>query len=356
MFNFNKPLRPRGLGHLPFVRGGNYPLLTKEGIKGEVLKKIFSNKRIIFAGGTDWSVEFLNLLCQEGFNVIGVIVPPDSKKGRGQKAGSHVLKIAAKKSGLPVFQPEKLNDPGFLREFKQIMPDLVVVVAYGKLFPKAILAIPPLGFINFHPSLLPKLRGPSPIASAILEGHKVTGVSIMKLGEGMDDGPVLAQKAVKIDPRETIVTLTRKLVRLGKRMLPDILAKYLEGEIIPKPQAEKGVTICKIIKKENGRINWSSETATQIDRKVRALNPQFKTFTFLEKNNKKLRVNILESAGTRRGAFLPGQYNLIDNNLATGTKEDLLLVSKLQVEGKKPISAEDFVRGYGGVDNKFFLV
>lgn len=314
------------------------------------------NDKIVFAGGTDWSVEFLNLLCQEGFNVIGVIAPPDSKKNRGYKVERHILKTAAKKLGIPVFQPEKLNDPDFLPDFKKIKPDLVVVVAYGKLFPGEILDIPPLGFINFHPSLLPKLRGPSPIASAILGGQKETGVSIMKLGEGMDDGPVLAQKAIKIDPRETSVTLTRKLVELGKQILPDILVKYLKGKIIPKPQAEKGATTCKIIRKEDGRIDWQKETAKQIDRKVRALNPQFKTFTFLKKNNKNLRVNILVTARIRRGAFPFGQYKLLDENLAVATKKNILLISKLQVEGKKPISVEDFVRGYPGIDNKFLLV
>lgn len=301
------------------------------------------NRGIVFAGGTDWSVEFLNLLHKEGFNIIGVLAPPDSRKDRGQKVNVHELKTTAVKLDIPIFQPEKLSDPNFLQEFKKINPEIVVVVAYGKLFPKELLDIPDLGFVNFHPSLLPKLRGPSPIASAILEGYDETGISIMKLGEGMDNGPILMQEKVKINSRETAETLTRKLIDLGIKILPGTLNKYFTGEIIPKPQQNKGVSICKIIRKEDGKINWRNETAQQIDRKVRALNPQFKTFTFLN-NNK--RVNILESVGVDLEQKQPGIYKFTEENLIIGTKKGALLLSKLQVEGKKPISAEEFARGY----------
>ena len=301
------------------------------------------NKRIVFAGGTDWSVEFFTTLLEEGFKIVGVLTPEDNRQDRSQKNPAPALKIEAEKRKIPVYQPEKLSDPEFLKKFKTLQPDLVVAVAYGKLFPKNILEIPPLGFINFHPSLLPKLRGPSPIASAILEGHQDTGVSIMKLGEGMDDGPILAQKNVKIDLRETSETLTMKLVELGKKILPDVLKEYLDGRITLKPQIEKEATVCKMIQKEDGRINWQNETAEEIDRKIRALNPQFKTFTLLA-NNK--RVNIVGSAGIAIEQMQPGSYKLIDKNLAVGTKKNILLINKLQVEGKKPISAEEFVRGY----------
>jgi methionyl-tRNA formyltransferase len=301
------------------------------------------NKRIIFAGGTDWSVEFLETLLAEGFNVVGVLAPTDKRREREQKKTAHALKIAAEKKNIAVLQPEKLNDPNFLDKFKQLEPDLVVVVAYGKLFPQEILAIPPLGFINFHPSLLPQLRGPAPIICAILEGLEKTGISIMKLGEGMDDGPILFQQEVKIDPRETNETLTRKLVELGKKELPAVLKRYIEGKIIPQPQPEKGVTVCKLIKKEDGRIDWANETAEQIDRKIRALNPQFKTFNFLPDGR---RVNILESAGISNLELPPGQYRLENNNLTVGTKSGALLISKIQLQGKNPITAGEFFRGY----------
>lgn len=298
--------------------------------------------------------------------MVGILAPPDSKKGRGQDIQTHLLKKAARKLGVSVFQPEKLNNPNFLREFKKIKLDLVVVVAYGKLFPKEILDIPPLGFVNFHPSLLPKMRGPSPIASAILEGHEVSGVSIMKLGEGMDDGPILAQKAVRIDPRETSESLTRKLVNLGKKMLPETLKKYLvrTQHAVFLQQDNSKATYCRLLRKEDGHINWHEETAEQIDRKVRALNPQFKTFTFLKRNDQVKRANILETVGIYVGTghdpsqtkINPGQFKLSNGNLAIVANKDILLVSKLQVEGKNPISAEDFLRGYSTVDNKFLLV
>jgi len=339
---------------------------------------LYSDKRLIFAGGTDWSAEFLDLLHKEGFNLAGVLAPPDSKKDRGQKVNIPSLKTEANRLHIPIWQPQKLNDKKFLTEFREANPDVVVAVAYGKIFPKKMLTIPPLGFINFHPSLLPKLRGPSPIQSAILEDHKKTGVSIIRLGEGMDDGPILAQEKAKVDPRETVGTLTHKLVDLGKEILLETLKKYLNARTqnfaSSQKQNDNDATYCKIIKKEDGRIDWQKETAGQIDRKVRALNPQIKTFTFIEKNNQKRRVNILESIGTRPGVFLPGQYKLSNVGaipastevcpalsfrrasvgkhelpLQIGTKKGILLIAKLQIEGKKPISAKEFFIGYRGV-------
>jgi len=331
----------------------------------------WQSKRIIFAGGTNWSTDFLKLLVDEGFSVVGVLIPPDTKKDRGQKTTVHMLKTEAAKLNIAVFQPKKLNDSDFLSKFKQLEPDLVVVVAYGKIFSKVVLNIPSFGFINFHPSLLPKLRGPSPIVSTILENFTETGVSIIKLGEGMDDGPILAQENVKIDPRETSKNLTKKLVELGKKILPNVLKKYLNAIEMPvsrrmslyKIQNNTQATYCKIIKKSDGGIDWSKETAEQIDRKIRALNPQFKTYTFLKKTQNSYvchpresgdpcksvkRINILESAGIQDGELSPGQYKLLNNYLAVGTKQNILLVSELQVEGKKPITAKEFMQGYGG--------
>jgi methionyl-tRNA formyltransferase len=308
------------------------------------------NKRIVFAGGTDWSVDFLEALVKEGFNVVGVLTLPDSPKDRGLKVAENIIKSEGDKLKIPVFQPRKLNNLDFLREFKKIKPDMVVAVAYGKLFPRKMLSIPPLGFVNFHPSLLPKLRGPSPIMGAILEGFTETGVSIIKLGEGMDDGPILVQKSRAIDPRETNATLTRKLVNLGKRILPKILKKYINGEIVLSPQPKEGVTVCGMVKKEDGRVDWQNETAEQIDRKIRALNPQFKTFTFLERNNQKKRVNILDSFGVfAEGGFdlSPGQYKLSQDKLAVGTSKNTLLINKIQLEGKKAVFPDEFIWGYG---------
>jgi len=322
------------------------------------------NEKIVFAGGTDWSVEFLDLLRKEGFSVIGVLTPPDSPKDRGLEVKINPLKLRAKKLNIPVWQPDKLDSPEFLAEFKKISPDLVVVVAYGKLFPPEILAIPPLGFINFHPSLLPKLRGPSPIQSAILEGFKETGVSIMKLGKGMDDGPILAQERIKINPRETAGTLTWKLTDMGKKLLPNVLKKYLVGTrrgaferatgTFLQKQNENQATYCNIIRKEAGKINWQKESAEIIDRKVRALNLGIKVYTFLTKNGQKKRVNILESAGIigkQDIRDLPiSHYQLFAKNnkkyLAVKAQKGILLVNRLQVESKKSISAEDFFQGY----------
>lgn len=311
----------------------------------------YKNKRFVLAGGADWSVEFLDLLKKEGFLIVGILAPPDAPKNRGQKLSTHPLKRAAEKLGVPVFQPPKLLDNDFLGKFRKLKPDIVVVTAYGKIFPEEILKIPKFGFINFHPSLLPKLRGPSPIASAILGGHKETGVSIMKLGKGMDDGPILAQEKIKISPGETTPTLTRKLVGLGKKMLPEALKKYIkaygdEKKILLKEQEHSQATFSKILKKEDGKIDWQKETAKQIDRKIRALNPQFKTHSFFKKNDKQVRINIIETLGIGKGSIAPGKIEITDNKLAIGTKKGILLVSKLQVECKKPQECRDFFQGY----------
>ena len=325
-----------------------------------------NSPRLVFAGGIDWSAEFLKLLLQKKYNLIGVIIPLDSQKDRGQKIRISTLKKLALTNKLPVWQPKELSDSQFLADFRKTKPDLVVVVAYGKLFPPAILKIPTYGFLNFHPSLLPKLRGPSPIQSALLQGLKETGVGIMKLEEGMDDGPILEQQKMKIAPRENNQTLTRKLIDLGKKMLPkniDIsVGAYCHTPAFvghtPIPQNHSEATFCHIIKKEETRIDWSQDTATIIDRKIRAFTGWLKVFTFLKKNRVKRRVSLIESIGIlsekkpRDLDLKAGYYRLIVEKdkkyLAIGTRKNILLISQLQVEGKKIISASDFWQGYTG--------
>ncbi len=312
--------------------------------------------RLVFAGGIDWSVEFLELLFKEGFSVIGVLAPLDSKKDRGQQVSFHPLKLEAKKKNIPVLTPASLKDPEFISEFKKWKADVVVVVAYGKIFPPEILEIPSKGFVNFHPSLLPALRGPSPIPSAILEDLSETGVSIMKLGAGMDDGPVFDTQKVNITKYETATTLTQKLLLVGKTMLVKVLEQYLLDNLKPISQKKQGISYSKIIRKEEGKINWKKDTAESIERKMRAFEGTIKVFSTLSKNNNVRRVNFLKSEGvvkvSTREKMKIGEYRLYQKNkenfILIKTKKDFLLISKIQVEGKNPVSPEEFLRGYEG--------
>ena len=316
----------------------------------------FRKCRLVFAGGTPWSADFLKLLICEGFLVVGTLTKPDSKKGRGQKMASNLVKEEAQKLKIPVLAPLSLKDPQFLSEFKKWQADLVVVVAHGKIFPKEILDLPKKGFVNFHPSLLPALRGPSPIASAILEGLSETGVSIMKLGVGMDDGPVFLRKKVKIVRGETTETLTKKLIAVGEKMLVKVLKDYLDGNLKPVPQTKKGVSFSKIILKEEGQVDWKKDEAKLIDRKIRAFGGSIKVFSNFSKNDKTKRVNFLESGGVVKSQdkkkMKVGEFEITTKNqqksLLIKTKKDFLMVAKLQVEGKNPVFPEEFEQGYEG--------
>lgn len=316
-------------------------------------KRSFSRFRILFAGSSDWSIEFLDLLIQKKFRVVGLLTPPDSRKGRGQKITVSSIKKFALNRGLTIFQPEKLGTDNFVRELKKLRPDLVFVASYGKLFPEEILGIPAFGFLNFHPSMLPEFRGPSPIQSAILSGRKTTGFSFMRLTRGMDDGPIVFQKEVRIKPRETSLTLAEKLVSQGKKELIKILKGYLENDMAfqPKNQRKKGVSFSKMFTKEDGRLDWQNETAEEIDRKIRAFNPQIKTFCFWENESLRSRVILGSSVGFAKDFNLNyGEYKLLRRKknivLAVKAKEGVVLIDKVQIEGKKECSANDFFQGH----------
>lgn len=316
-------------------------------------KRSFSRFRVLFAGSSNWSIEFLDLLLQKNFRVVGLLTPPDSRQGRGQKIVPSPIKQFALERNLPIFQPEKLGTEQFVQELKKLKPDLVFVASYGKFFPKKILEIPSFGFLNFHPSMLPEWRGPSPIQSAILFGKKTTGFSFMRLTEGMDDGPIIFQKEVRIKPRETALTLAEKLVAQGKKELINILRGYLENNINfqPKNQRKKGVSFSKIFTKESGRLDWQNETAEEIDCKIRALNPQIKTFCFWENESVRSRILLSSSVGLAKDFNLNyGEYKLLRRKknivLAVKAKEGVVLIDKVRIEGKNECSANDFFQGH----------
>ncbi|MDP2937383.1 MAG: methionyl-tRNA formyltransferase, partial [Dehalococcoidia bacterium] len=228
--------------------------------------------RIIFMGTSQLSVTILEALVRADYEIIDVYTRADKPAGRGRKPTPPPVKEAAIRLGLPAYQPVTLRTPEEVERVRQLRPDLVVLAAYGRLIPPEILAIPPLACLNLHPSLLPKYRGPSPIIAPILTGDEETGVTLFILDESMDTGPVLAQKSMPISLEDTGETLSLKLAQLGSELLLETVPRWARDEIKPQPQDHSQATYTHIIKKEDGRIDWS-RPAVELWRQVRAFQP-----------------------------------------------------------------------------------
>ena len=227
--------------------------------------------KIVFMGSPDFALETLRSL-YESYPVTGVVTQPDRAAGRGRALKPPPVKTLALELGIPLIQPEKLRQPEALETLRAWSPDLIVVAAFGQILRQEVLDLPSFGCLNVHASLLPRWRGAAPINAAILHGDEETGVTIMKMDAGLDTGPILSQRAVRIAPDETAGSLFAKLSGLGAELLLDTLAGYLAGEIIPRPQPEEDVTYALMLKKEEGRLEFS-QPAEVLERKVRAFDP-----------------------------------------------------------------------------------
>ena len=292
-------------------------------------------------GTPDFAVPVLSRLMEAGHEIAAVYSQPDRPAGRGRKLVPTPTKRFAEEYGIEVRQPKSLRSEAECAGLASLSPEVVVVAAYGLFLPPEALEIPPLGCLNIHPSLLPRYRGPSPVVSAIINGGDETGVTIMKLDEGMDSGPILAQKQVPIDERDTGPELTRRLFDLGANLLAETLPGWASGSIQASPQDESQATFTTLVKKEDGEIDWT-DNAERIARMVRAYEPWPGTFTYWDG---KL-LKILDATSTA-GSASPGQVvGLRDGGIGVGTGDDVLAVDKLQIEGRRPSNAQDFVRGY----------
>src|ERR1700674_2531284 len=227
---------------------------------------------IVFIGTADFAVPPLRPLATEGHVIAAVITQPDRPAGRGRRLAPPPVKIAAQELGLTILQPSTLRDAEPLDVIRALQPQAIIAVAYGQILRRELLDIPPRGVLNVHPSLLPRHRGASPIAGAILAGDDETGVSIMMMDAGMDTGPMLAQVRIPIRPDYTTEWLTGQLAHLGADLLAETLPRWLEGQIKPQPQDDSKATVTHLIRKGDGAIDWSLP-AVQIWRRVRAYNP-----------------------------------------------------------------------------------
>lgn len=318
--------------------------------------------KIVFFGTPLFAKEFLEALhADQDISVSGVVTQADKPMGRKKILTSPATKKFALENDIPVFQPTKLKDPEFLSKLSKLEPDLFVIVAYGKIVPDEILNIPKLGSINVHPSKLPKYRGPSPMQAAIAAGDKSTAVSIMLIDDKMDHGPLLSQIDIDLVNDETPESLTKKVVKVGAPALIDSLKKYVAGDLKPKEQDHEKATICKLLSKEDGKIDWS-EPAKIIEQKLRAYTPWPGVWTVFEEKTIKI-LAASPSQHTRSkalcyssisggGSISPGEVKIIEKELFVGTGTSPIKITELQLEGKQKTTAEVFLNGYKQIDGQ----
>lgn len=297
--------------------------------------------RVIFMGTPQFAVPSL-LALVERHTVVGVVTQPDRQAGRGRKLITSPVKQAALERGLDLYQPARLHPPETVARLAGWRPDLIAVAAFGQLLPEPVLSLPPHGCLNVHASLLPRYRGASPIAAAILAGETVTGVTIMRMDEGLDTGPILAQAECPIDPGETTATLSAKLAELGARLLVDTLPGWLAGEIEARPQDDSLVTDCTPLEKEDGRLDWT-RPAVALDRQVRACDPWPGAFTTWQ--GQRLKVLRARARPEWQLEGQPGQVVDLEGEIAVVAGQGALELLEVQLAGKKPMSAGVFARG-----------
>ncbi len=304
--------------------------------------------KIVFMGTPDFAVHTLSALCDAGYDVTGVVTQPDRPRGRRMEITPGPVAAEAIRRGLDLYQPAKIrNNPEALERIRLMAPDLIAVAAFGQIIPPEILELPPLGCFNVHASLLPAYRGAAPIQHAILDGCPETGVTIMRMDAGLDTGDIVSRCVIPITPEETGGSLFDKLAAEGAALLIDTLPSIEDGTASFEAQPEKSTTpYAAMIRKEDGRIDWS-EDACVIERKVRAMNPWPSAFTTLDGKTLKIWSAHVEKSGLKAG---DGEAGVIVRQDARGlyiqTGQGILVPDELQMEGRRRMSAREFLRGY----------
>jgi methionyl-tRNA formyltransferase len=303
--------------------------------------------RIAFMGTAALACPSLKALCrQKDFQVVAVVTQPDRPKGRELKPAPSPVKAGALDEGVPVLQPARAREEGFLAELRRFEPELIVVAAYGQILPQAILDLPRFGCLNVHASLLPRHRGAAPIQWAILEDDTETGVTIMKIDAGLDTGAVLTTAATPIAPADNAQTLHDRLAALGADLLVRTIPDYVAGRVTPRPQPAEGVTYARKITKEDGRVDWSLP-ARAIWNRVRAFTPWPGAFTGHgpASGTRLLKLWCAQVEPDRAGP--PGEILQADKaGLVVGCGRQALRVLELQREGGRRLAVRDFLAGH----------
>ena len=296
--------------------------------------------RIIFAGTPDFAARHLQALIQSELQIVGVYSQPDRPAGRGKKLKASEVKALALEHNLPVFQPQSLKNDDALVELKNLNADIMIVVAYGLILPKAILEAPRLGCLNVHGSILPRWRGAAPIQRAIWAGDEQTGVTIMQMDEGLDTGDMLHISRCAINADETSASLYTKLAELGPDALIETVNKLAKGELKAEPQNDELANYAKKLSKDEANIDWSMDAA-QIERNIRSFNPWPVCFTQMGEQTVKIyQAQVVDQTGSAGQVLSSDKTGVV---VACG--KHAICITQLQPQGKKPMAISDFLNG-----------
>ncbi len=298
--------------------------------------------RVVFMGTPDFAVPVLEALTESKHEVVAVVTQPDKRKGRGKEMQYTPVKTAALNHGIEVYQPAKVKDEEFQNVLRDINADVIVVVAFGQILPPSIIHMPKYGCINVHASLLPKYRGAAPIQWAVIDGEKETGITTMQMDEGLDTGDMMLKEVVPVDKKETGGSLHDKLAACGGKIILETLQKVEDGTVTYTKQDDSKSNYAKMLDKNLGKIDFTKK-AVEIERLIRGLNPWPSAYTKL--NGKTLKIwdaDVLEGENETPGKIV----NITKDQIWISTGEGILAVNELQLEGKKRMNTEDFLRGY----------
>ncbi|MDX9992413.1 MAG: methionyl-tRNA formyltransferase [Anaerolineales bacterium] len=295
--------------------------------------------RTVFMGSPNFGVPTLRALAAAGYNLVGVVSQPDRPAGRGNQLSSPPVKVAADELGIAAIQPQRLRQPEATQQLQAWAPDLIVVAAFGQILRSDLLELPRHGCLNVHASLLPRWRGAAPIQACILAGDEQSGVTIMQMDSGIDTGPTLAQKAIRLAADETGGSLFERMASLGADLLLETLPRYLSGELVPQPQPAEGATYASILKKEDGLLDFN-RPALELERRVRAMSPWPGAFFLYDGGPLKIR-----RAHVAEGQAEPAKRIIFAGQPALGTTSGLLVLDELQPAGKKSMPGKAFLAG-----------
>lgn len=302
--------------------------------------------KILFMGTPDFAVPCLKMLINENYNVVGVVTQTDKPKGRGKKLTPPPVKIFAKEHNIQVYQPEKLNANFFEKTLKKINPDIIIVVAYGKILPKYVLDYPRYGCINVHASLLPKYRGAGPINWAVINGDTESGITTMYMSEKLDTGDMILKRSIVIDEEDTAGMLHDKLAPLGAELLKDTLKLIKGGSVISVKQDESKVTYAPMLNKETSKIDWTKDSYT-IWNLVRGVNPW--PVAHSQIGGEIIKIWKVEMGDEHFGDEKPGTVLDYDRKRGLIVKtgdDETLVIKELQKQGKRKMSIHEFMKGY----------
>ena len=313
--------------------------------------------RIIFMGTPDFAKESLEAIYNAGHEIIGVVTNPDKMQGRGMKMTASPVKEFALSKELKIYQPEKVRkNEEFIQEMQNLKPDVICVVAYGKILPKEILDIPKLGCINVHGSLLPKYRGAAPIQWAVINGEKTTGVTTMYMDIGMDTGDMILKEEVEIGENETTGELWERLSKIGAKLLVKTLEQIEDGTAPRIPQGDD-FSMAPMLDKEMSKIDWQTKTAREIKNLVRGLNPIMGTYSYLDGKKIKIwKVDVTQEVPQGDTNVPNGQviFSSCKDGLYVKANEGIIKILEIQAENAKKMSINDFLRGNNIEAGKLF--